>query len=141
MDFISSSAFLRLCCKLSKKTIFYLPVNTDQPSRFLGTCCYSCFICRYNVVFRNCHETGRHIDSCSKTMNSQGCFELREPIRTLENCVLLIWQILNLSIFPGLCFILSRKSRLETQPCFIRFKGTYHPLYFLYVLSMNFYSF
>ena len=36
MDFISSSAFLRLCCKFSKKTIFYLPVNTDKPSRFLG---------------------------------------------------------------------------------------------------------
>ena len=38
---ILSSAFLRFCCKLSMKIIFYLPVNNDKP-KFVGFLVFVC---------------------------------------------------------------------------------------------------
>ena len=58
---------------------------------FLGICLYDCFIHRTNSVFRKCLETRRHLGSGHKTVNSQRYFELREPIKTRENCYSLIW--------------------------------------------------
>ena len=54
--------------------------------QFLGICLYDPFIYRSNFVFRKCLETRRHLGSGRKTVNSQGYSELREPIKTSENC-------------------------------------------------------
>ena len=50
---------------------------------------YSCFIYRKNFIF--CFS---HFESHPKTVNIQGYSELKEPIRTYENCYPLIWWIL-----------------------------------------------
>ena len=55
--------------------------------RFLGICLYDCVI--YSSY--KCLETRRHLGSGRKTVNSQGYSELREPIKTRENCYSLIW--------------------------------------------------
>ena len=85
--------FLRLCCKFSMKIIFYLPVNTDKPKFvtflvFVSTS--SSFIAKI-FVYRKCLKTRRHLVSGRKTVNSQSYSELREPIKTRENCYSLIW--------------------------------------------------
>ena len=77
--------------------IFYDFVANWQQAKFchfLGICWRSCFIYRYNFIFRNCRETRSYFESCPKTVNIQGYSELREPIRTRENCYPLIWWIL-----------------------------------------------
>ena len=48
----------------------------------------------YNYPLKVSHETRRHFESRPKTVNIQGYCELREPIRTCENCYPLIWWIL-----------------------------------------------
>ena len=58
---------------------------------FLDICFYDPFIYSSNFVFRKCLETRRHLGSGRKTVNSQGYSELREPIKTSENCYSLIW--------------------------------------------------
>ena len=68
--------------------IFYDFVANWQQAKFchfLGICWRSCFIYRYNFIFRNCRETRSYFESCPKTVNIQGYSELREPIRTREN--------------------------------------------------------
>ena len=40
---------------------------------------------------RKCLQTRRHLGSGRKTLNRQGYSELREPIKTRENCYSLIW--------------------------------------------------
>ena len=69
---ILSSAFLRFCCKLSMKIIFYLPVNTDKP-KFMAfwvfDYIYNCFIYCSNFFFRKFLS---HLGSGHKTVNSQG---------------------------------------------------------------------
>ena len=59
--------------------------------RFLGICLYDCFIYRSNFFYRKCLKTRRHLGSGRKTVNSQGYSELRDPIKTRENCYSLIW--------------------------------------------------
>ena len=90
-DFVK--CFLRFCYKFSMKIIFYLPVNTGKPKfvAFLVFVLYDCFIYHTNFVFPKCLETRRHLGSGRETVNSQGYSELREPIKTHENCYLLIW--------------------------------------------------
>ena len=68
--------------------IFYDFVANWQQAKFchfLGICWRSCFIYRYNFIFRNCRETRSYFESCPKTVNIQGYSELRKPIRTREN--------------------------------------------------------
>ena len=72
----------------------FLPTSEHRQvkfHRFLGICLYDCFIYRTNFVFRKWRETGRHLGSGRKTVKSQGYSELREPIKTPENCYSLIW--------------------------------------------------
>ena len=85
--------FVNFCCKFSMKIIFFLPVYTDKPKfvAFSGISLYDCFMYRSNSVFRKCLETRRHLGSGRKTRTSQGYFELRELIKTRENCYSLIW--------------------------------------------------
>ena len=66
--------------------------------RSLGICLYDCFIYRSNFVFQKCLETRRHLRSGRKTVNSQGYSELKEPIKTRENCYSLIWLILKVNM-------------------------------------------
>ena len=80
---ILSSAFLRFCCKFSKKIIF-LPTSKHRQAkvrRLLSICLYDCFIYSSDFVFRKCLETRRHLGSGRKTVNSQGYSELRGPIQ------------------------------------------------------------
>ena len=96
-DFVE--CILLFCSKFSMKIIFYLPViiykhRQAKVRRFLGISLYECFVYRSNFVFRKCLETRRHHGSCRKTVNSQGYSELREPIKTRENCYSLIWKML-----------------------------------------------
>ena len=72
----------------------FLPTSEHREAKirpFLGIRLYDCFIYRTNFVFRKCLETRRHLGSGRKTVNSQGYSELREPIKTRENCYSLIW--------------------------------------------------
>jgi len=72
----------------------FLPTSEHREAkvrRFLGICLYDCFIYRTNFVFQKCLETRHHLGSGHKTENSQGYSELREPIKTRDNCYLLIW--------------------------------------------------
>ena len=55
--------------------------------RFLGICLYDCSIYSSN----KCLETSCHLGFGHKTVNSQGYFELPEPIKMCENCYSLIW--------------------------------------------------
>ena len=76
----------------------FLPARQHRQAnvrRFLGICLYDCsFIYCTNFVYRKCFETRRHLGSGSKTVNSQGYSELREPVQTRKNCYSLIWKIL-----------------------------------------------
>ena len=81
----------RFYCKFSMKIILYLSVNTDKV--VCGR--YDCYTYSKNFVFRKCLEMRRHLGSGRKTVNSQGYSELREPIKTRENCYSLIWWKLN----------------------------------------------
>ena len=79
----------------------FLPTSKHRQakdSRFLGICLYDCFIYRSNFVFQKCLETRRHLGSGRKTVNSQGYSELKEPIKTRENCYPLIWLILKVNM-------------------------------------------
>ena len=72
----------------------FLPTTQHRQAkvrRFLGICLYDYFIYRTNFVFRKCVETRRHLGSGRKTVNSQTYSELRQPIKTRENCYSLIW--------------------------------------------------
>ena len=72
----------------------FLPTSKHRQAkvrRFLGICLYDCFIYCSNFVYRKCLKTRRHLGSGRKTVNSQGYSELREPIKTRENCYSLIW--------------------------------------------------
>ena len=68
-------------------TFYDFVANWQQAKfcHFLGICWRSCFIYRYNFIFRNCRETRSYFESCPKTVNIQGYSELRKPIRTREN--------------------------------------------------------
>ena len=68
----------------------FLPTSKHSQAkvrRFLGICLYDCFTYRSNKFL----ETRGHLGFGRKTMNSQGYSELREPIKTRENCYSLIW--------------------------------------------------
>ena len=83
--------FLLFCCKFSGKFFFYWPVNTDKPNFvFIFVGAADSFTAK-NFISQNCRETRRHFESHPKTVNIQGYSELREPIRTRENCYPLIW--------------------------------------------------
>ena len=72
----------------------FLPTSENQQAkvgRFLRICLCDCFIHRTNFVFQKCLEMTRHLGSGRKTVSSQGYSELREPIKTRENCFSLIW--------------------------------------------------
>ena len=72
----------------------FLPTTQHRQAkvrRFVGICLCDYFIYRTNFVFRKCVETRRHLGSGRKTVNSQPYSELRQPIKTRENCYLLIW--------------------------------------------------
>ena len=63
----------------------FLPTSKHPQAkvrRFLAICLYDWFIYRSN----KCFETRRYLGSGRKTVNSQGYSELREPIKTRENC-------------------------------------------------------
>ena len=71
---------------------FYRPVNADKPNFvsfliFLGTAVS--FTAKMSSF-----ETVAKRESRPKTVNIQGYSELREPIRTRENCYPPIWWIL-----------------------------------------------
>ena len=85
---------LPFCCKFSMKVIIFLPTSEHwqaKSRRFLDICVYDYFIYRTNFVFQTCLETGSHLGSGRKTVNSQGYSELREPIKLRKNCYSLIW--------------------------------------------------
>ena len=68
----------------------FLPTSTHLQAkvhRFLGICLYDCSIYSSN----ECLATSCHLGFGRKTVNSQGYFELRETIKTRENCNSLIW--------------------------------------------------
>ena len=72
----------------------FLPTSKHRQAkvcRFFGFCLYDFFIYRSNFVFRKFLETRPHLGSGRKTVNSQGYSELRETIKTRENCYSLIW--------------------------------------------------
>ena len=75
--------FVNFCCKFSMKISFFLPVYTDKP-KFVAFLVFLCTTASYI-------ETRRHLGSGRKTRTSQGYFELRELIKTRENCYSLIW--------------------------------------------------
>ena len=86
-EFVANSAWKYNCLPTSKH-------RQAKVRRFLGICCYDCFIYRSNFAFQKCIETRHHLGCGRKTVNSQGYSELREPIKTRENCYSLIWWIL-----------------------------------------------
>ena len=68
----------------------FLPTSTHLQAkvrRFLGICLYDCSIYSSN----KCLETSCHLGSGRKTVNTQGYFELREPIKMRKNSYSLIW--------------------------------------------------
>ena len=77
----------------AKRRGIYLPLFTDPE----GDSCFSIYQIRWikNAVLISSSETfakRRAIFlSVRKTVNSQGYSELREPIKTRENCYPLIW--------------------------------------------------
>ena len=113
-DFVK--CIFQFCCKFSMKIIFYLSVNTD------GMCLYDCYTYSKHFVFRKCLEMRRHLGSGRKTVNSQGYSELREPIKTHENCYSLIWwklnsficMTINLSDLDSMCKI-QKNSYFQTK--------------------------
>ena len=83
-DFVANSAWIQ----------HFLPTSKHRQAkvrRFLGFCLYEYFIYRSHFVFRQCLETRRHLGSGRKTVNSHRYSELRESIKTRENCYSLIW--------------------------------------------------
>ena len=83
-DFVANSAWIQ----------HFLPTSKHRQAkvrRFLGFCLYEYFIYRSHFVFRQCLETRRHLVSRRKTVNSHRYSELRESIKTRENCYSLIW--------------------------------------------------
>ena len=70
----------------------FLPISEHRQG---GMCLYDCYTYSKHFVFRKCLEMRRHLGSGRKTVNSQGYSELREPIKTRENCYSLIWWKLN----------------------------------------------
>ena len=72
----------------------FLPTSKHQQakdSHFLGLCLYNCFIYCSNFIFWKCLEVRCYLGSDRKTVNSQGCSESREPIKTHRKCYSLIW--------------------------------------------------
>ena len=72
----------------------FLPTSKHQQakdSHFLGLCSYDCFIYCSNFIFWKCLEVRCYLGSGRKTVNSQGCSESREPIKTHRKCYSLIW--------------------------------------------------
>ena len=55
-------------------------------------CTNAIFIAQISSFSRESLETRCHFGSGCKTVNSQGYSELREPIKTRENCYSPIWQ-------------------------------------------------
>ena len=83
-DFVANSAWIQ----------HFLPTSKHRQAkvrRFLGFCLHEYFIYRSHFVFRQCLETRRHLGSGRKTVNSHRYSELRESIKTRENCYSLIW--------------------------------------------------
>ena len=87
-DFVK--CILRFCCKFSMKIMFHLPVNTDK-AKFVAFLVFVCSTASFIAQISSCLETRRHLGSGRKTVNCQGYSELREPIKTRENCYSLIW--------------------------------------------------
>ena len=84
---------LRLLLQIQHENNF-LATNKHQQAKvhhFSGISLYDYFIYRSNSIFRKCLEMRCHLGSGCKTVNSQGYSELREPIKTDENCFSLIW--------------------------------------------------
>ena len=73
---------------------FYQPVNTDKPN-FLSFLVMVGAAASFNAKVSYFEIVAKRevilIESRLKTVNIQGYSELREPIRTRENCYPLIW--------------------------------------------------
>ena len=75
-----------------QEEIFSLPPTKHRQTNFVSFLVFAGAAASFTAkVFRNCLETRSHIESRRKTVNIQGYSELREPIRTRENCYPLIW--------------------------------------------------
>ena len=78
--------------QIQRENFFYRPVNTDKPN-FVSSLVFvgaAASFTAASFIFRNCRETRSHVESRPKTVNIQGYSDLREPIRTRENCYPLI---------------------------------------------------
>ena len=77
-------------CKFSMKIMFYLPVNNDKPK----VVAFFVFVqmLHLSLKFRLSKMSRNETPSWlrSQTVNSQGYSDLREPIKTRENCYSLI---------------------------------------------------
>ena len=77
-----------ICCKFSTRIFFYQPVNTDKPNFvsflvFIGAA--ASFKAKISY-FETVAKREANLNPRLKTVNIQGYSELREPIKTRENC-------------------------------------------------------
>ena len=71
----------------------FLPTNKHQSQSSSLSWYFFVRLLYLPLKFRpsKCLETRSHLGSGRKTVNSQGHSELREPMKTRENCYSLIW--------------------------------------------------
>ena len=91
IDSVSGIIFYDFVANSVRRFFFQRPLNTDKPNfvSFLVFVGAAASITAKISSFETVAKRG-HFESCPKTVNFQGYFELQKPIRTRENCYPLI---------------------------------------------------